>query len=216
MAVAPWSSFTVTVNFSVCVSPAFKSWCAVLDMLYVHSPVFASTANAPYVPVASPLYAAVASWSTSVDVTRPVAINAPSSVTAPACTLLLITGKSFVPVIFTATVLLVSPSSLVTVKTSLTFSPAFNSSCALLAVYVHLPSVSIANVPYAPTCVLDCVCDSPASASATVIVPLALIEAPLLLSVKFSVAELTVGTSFVPVTVKVTVASELVIPSVTW
>ena len=47
VAVAPWSSVTVTVKVSVCVSPAFKSWCAVLDMLYVHSPVFASTANAP-------------------------------------------------------------------------------------------------------------------------------------------------------------------------
>ena len=55
VAVAPLSSVTVTVKVSVCFSPAFKSWCASLDMLYVHSPVFASTANVPYVPVALPL-----------------------------------------------------------------------------------------------------------------------------------------------------------------
>ncbi len=61
----------------------------------------------------------------------------------------LMTAASLVPKILTVTVLVV-PSVLATVKTSLYTAPPANSLCAELAVYTHWPLACSARLPYVP------------------------------------------------------------------
>ncbi len=124
VALPPWPSSTVTVMVSVTFWPSASAWTLslLLSSTYVHLP-FWSTVRVPYWPLPPSLTDQV--WvslvSTSCLANWPETSCAPSSLTSPAASPLMV-GASLVPLMVMVTVPVV-PSAVVTVKVSVSFSP---------------------------------------------------------------------------------------------
>ena len=73
-------------------------------------------------------------------------LTPPASTKLTLCVPAVNVGASFVPVMLTV-ITCVVPSAVATVTLSLYSVPPTNSLCALLAVYVHAPSVPMLNFP---------------------------------------------------------------------
>ena len=188
-------STLVTLNVSLTESPTFRLSNALLAVK-VQLPL-ASISKVPMVPTIFAGVKVLSGSSGSVAVKVPEVLTG-ASVSTNTWLSELTVAASLVPLIVICTVLGV-PSTLVTLKVSLTESPTFKLSNALFAVKVQLPPASISKVPMAPTIFAGVNVSSGLSTSVLVKVPEVLTGASVSTSTWLS--ELTVAASLVPLIV---------------